>query len=143
MPLALGGNGAFIVGVDLKKDTSILLPAYNDREGVTAAFNLNLLVRINRELAGTFDLSAFAHEAIYNDVEGRIEMHIRSLAGNRFEAMGEAFDFAAGETIHTENSHKYTVEEFQALARLAGWEPLQVWTGPDALFSVHYLVPAS
>ncbi len=139
----LGANGAFIVGVDLKKDTSILLPAYNDRQGITAAFNLNLLARINRELGGTFDLSAFAHEAIYNAEEGRIEMHIRSLAGSRFKAMGESFDFAAGETIHTENSHKYTVAEFQALARSAGWEPRQVWTGPDALFSVHYLAPAA
>lgn len=138
----LGCNSAFVVGVDLKKDTSILLPAYDDSDGVTAAFNLNLLARINRELGGNFDLDAFAHEAIWNAEEGRIEMHIRSLADQRVEISGEAVSFVEGETIHTENSHKYGVEEFQALARASGWEPLQVWTGEDELFSVHYLTPA-
>lgn len=139
----LGPNCAFVVGVDLKKDTGILLPAYNDRDGVTAAFNLNLLDRINRELGGTFDLSAFAHQAIYNADEGRIEMHIRSLADQTAELMGETVSFAEGETIHTENSYKYGIEEFQAMAGAAGWEPLKVWTGADNLFSVHYLVPAT
>ena len=137
----LGANGAFVVGVDLKKDTRILLPAYNDRLGVTAAFNLNLLERINRELQGTFDLAGFAHQAIYNEECGRIEMHIRSLAGARVEVLGDAFHFAEGETIHTENSHKYTVAEFQALARSAGWASRKVWTGTQGLFSLHYLVP--
>ena len=137
----LGANGAFVVGVDLKKDTSILLPAYNDRLGVTAAFNLNLLERINRELHGTFDLGGFAHEAIYDAECGRIEMHIRSLARARVEILGEAFDLAEGETIHTENSHKYTVTEFQALARSAGWIARQVWTGQAGLFSLHFLAP--
>jgi L-histidine Nalpha-methyltransferase len=137
----LGANGAFVVGVDLKKDIDILLRAYNDRLGVTAAFNLNLLERINRELQGTFDLAGFAHEALYNAECGRIEMHIRSLADTRVEVLGEAFDFAEGETIHTENSHKYTVGEFQALARSAGWSPCHVWTGTQGLFSLHYLMP--
>jgi len=139
----LGENGAFIVGVDLKKDLKRLLAAYSDREGVTAAFNLNLLRRINRELKGSFDLSAFAHQAVYNADEGRIEMHIRSLADQTVDVLGEAVVFAEGETIHTENSHKYFVDEFQALARRAGWEPLKVWTGAEELFSVHYLVPAA
>lgn len=137
----LGANGAFVVGVDLKKDTSVLLPAYDDRLGVTAAFNLNLLERINRELQGTFDLAGFAHEAIYNEECSRIEMHIRSRAAARVQVLGEPFEFEQGETIHTENSHKYTVDEFQALARSAGWRSRQVWTGTEALFSLHYLVP--
>lgn len=135
----LGANSAFVIGVDLKKDLSLLLPAYNDRLGVTAAFNLNLLERVNRELAGGFELARFAHEAIYNDKAGRIEMHIRSLADQTVRVLGEPFRFREGETIHTENSHKYTVEEFQSLARAAGWRPLQVWTGPAKLFSLHYL----
>ncbi|MGF1622072.1 MAG: L-histidine N(alpha)-methyltransferase [Rhodomicrobiaceae bacterium] len=138
----LGANCAFSVGVDLKKDLGRLLPAYNDSLGVTAAFNLNLLERINRELEGDFDVSRFAHEAIYNDAEGRIEMHIRSLEDQTAEVLGERFRFVRGETIHTENSHKYGVEEFQTLARSAGWTPVKVWTGAERLFSVHYLVPA-
>jgi uncharacterized SAM-dependent methyltransferase len=139
----LGRKSAFLVGVDLKKDTGILLPAYNDREGVTAAFNLNLLIRINRELGGTFDLGGFRHEAIWNETQGRIEMHIRSLKAQSAQVLSERFDFAEGETIHTENSHKYSVEEFQEMSRAAGWEPLRSWTGDDRLFSLHYLVPAS
>jgi dimethylhistidine N-methyltransferase len=138
----LGANGAFLVGVDLKKDTGILLPAYNDAQGITAAFNLNLLRRINRELGGSFDLDGFAHEAIYNEAEGRIEMHLRSLGKARVRVLDRTFDFAEGETIHTENSHKYSVEEFQALARSAGWRPVRAWTGPAGLFSLHFLLPA-
>jgi uncharacterized SAM-dependent methyltransferase len=116
----LGPGAAFIVGVDLKKDLDILLPAYNDSEGVTAAFNMNLLVRINRELGGTFDIDAFAHEAFDNEREGRIEMHLRSLKSQNAEVLGEPFHFEAGETIHTENPYKYTVGQFQELARPAG-----------------------
>lgn len=138
-----GRKSAFLVGVDLKKDTGILLPAYNDREGVTAAFNLNLLIRINRELGGTFAIDSFRHEAIYNDAEGRIEMHIRSLKAQSVQVLSEQFDFTENETIHTENSYKYSVEEFQTLSRTAGWEPLRSWTSKDMLFSLHYLVPAS
>ncbi len=137
----LGANCAFVVGVDLKKDEGILLPAYDDSEGVTAAFNLNLLIRINRELGGTFDLDAFGHEAIYNSDHGRIEMHIRSLREQSAEVLGELFNLAENEMIHTENSHKYSVEEFQALAVAAGWEPLRVWTGEEKLFSLQYVVP--
>jgi dimethylhistidine N-methyltransferase len=138
----LGARSGFIVGVDLKKDLGVLLPAYNDGQGITAAFNKNLLVRVNRELEGTLDLDAFAHEAIYNEAEGRIEMHLRSQTAQNAEVIGEPFHFEAGETIHTENSYKYTVEEFQALARSSGWEPVRVWTDRDELFSIHYLVPS-
>ncbi|MGD9501056.1 MAG: L-histidine N(alpha)-methyltransferase [Methyloceanibacter sp.] len=135
----LGKGSAFLVGVDLKKPASILLPAYNDARGVTAAFNLNLLVRINRELGGTFDLDRFAHEAVWNAKAGRIEMHLTSLADQTAHVQGRGFAFAKGETIHTENSHKYTVDEFQALARAGGWRPVKAWTDADKLFSLHLL----
>jgi dimethylhistidine N-methyltransferase len=128
-----------IVGVDLKKDARRLIVAYNDAQGVTAAFNLNLLVRINRELAGTFDLGAFEHEAIYNPREGRIEMHLRSTRRQAVSVLGRRFSFGAGERIHTENSCKYTIAEFQALVLTAGWQPGRVWTDQDRLFSVHEL----
>ncbi len=139
----LGRKSAFLVGVDLKKDLNVLLRAYNDREGVTAAFNMNLLVRINRELDGAFDLEKFVHEAVWNEDEGRIEMHIRSLQVQSVQVLNQRFDFAEGETIHTENSYKYSLEEFQALSRAAGWEPLRSWTDENGLFSLHYLGPAS
>jgi dimethylhistidine N-methyltransferase len=140
--MLLGANSAFIVGTDLKKDIATLIRAYDDSAGVTAAFNLNLLTRINRELAGDFDINGFAHLAVYNEEAGRVEMHLRSLRAQTVSVAGKRFPFRQGETIRTENSHKYTVEEFQALARSAGWEPQAVWTGEAALFSVHYLVPA-
>jgi L-histidine Nalpha-methyltransferase len=139
----LGANSGFVVGVDLKKDVATLTRAYDDSAGVTAAFNLNLLTRINRELGADFDLGSFAHLAVYNVAAGRIEMHLRSTRPQTVSLAGERFRFKAGETIHTENSHKYTAAEFEALARSAGWEPAQVWTGADGLFSVHYLVPAA
>ena len=135
----LGTGSAFLIGVDLKKPASILLPAYNDARGVTAAFNLNLLTRINRELGGTFDLSRFAHEAVWNEQSDRIEMYLESLADQMVRVLDRGFAFARGETIHTENSHKYTVEEFQALARAGGWRPVKAWTDPDNLFSLHLL----
>ena len=118
----LGQDSAFLIGVDLKKSPAILLPAYDDAKGVTAAFNLNLLVRINRELGGTFDLSRFAHEAVYDDGAGRIEMRLVSLADQTVRVAGQSLAFAAGERIHTENSHKYSVSQFQTLARGAGWD---------------------
>jgi dimethylhistidine N-methyltransferase len=133
----LGASGHLIVGVDLKKDARRLHMAYNDSRGVTAAFNLNLLARINRELAGTFDLDAFRHEAIYNPREGRIEMYLRSVRRQVAGVLGHPFHFGAGERIHTENSYKYTVAQFRDLARSAGWEPRRVWTDQDDLFSVH------
>lgn len=135
----LGKGSAFLIGVDLKKPVSILIPAYNDRSGVTAAFNLNLLARINRELGGDFDLARFAHDAVYNETHGRIEMHLVSLADQTVRVLGRAFTFAEGERIHTENSHKYTVPEFQRLARAAGWRPVKAWTDDDRLFSLHLL----
>jgi dimethylhistidine N-methyltransferase len=128
-----------IVGVDLKKDVRQLISAYNDAAGVTAAFNLNLLVRINRELEGTFDLDAFRHEAIYNPREGRIEMHLVSVKDQAVTIRGRLFRFFASETIHTENSYKYSIGQFQELAQAAGWLPRRRWTDSDGLFSVHEL----
>ncbi|MCG8562304.1 MAG: L-histidine N(alpha)-methyltransferase [Hyphomicrobiales bacterium] len=135
----LGPESAFVVGVDLKKDTDILIPAYDDAQGVTADFNLNLLHRINRELDGDFDVSQFAHEVIYNPDAGRIESYIVSLADQEAHVLGEPVAFSEGERIHTESSHKYAVDEFQTLARANGWQPSEVWTDPQDLFSLHYL----
>lgn len=135
---ALLGDGAmFVIGVDLVKDKEILYRAYNDAEGITAKFNFNLLVRINRELGANFNLSAFEHHAFYNSEQNRIEMHLASTRRQKVKVNGTTVDFRAGETIHTENSYKYTVESFHALARGSGWSPLKVWT--DGLFSVHAL----
>jgi dimethylhistidine N-methyltransferase len=131
----LGQNAVLVIGVDLIKDISILCPAYNDAEGVTAKFNLNLLARINRELGGNFDLAAFEHHACYNRARNRIEMHLASLKKQKVRINGKAVSFRLGETIHTENSYKYTVEGFQALAQCAGWSPMKMWS--DGLFSVH------
>jgi dimethylhistidine N-methyltransferase len=140
MARTLGPDGRLIIGVDLKKDAHTLVAAYNDAAGVTAAFNLNLLTRINRELRATFDLTQFRHEAVYNRREGRIEMYLVSQRRQQAGIIGHTFAFAKGECVHTENSYKYTVEEFQGLARQAGWTPEEVWTDEDALFSVHELV---
>ncbi len=136
----LGSGARFVVGVDLKKDLSRLLPAYDDAKGVTAAFNKNILSRINRELGADFDVGAFDHEARWNDDKGRVEMHLVSRHSQTVHVRGEAFSFQSGESIHTENSHKYGVEEFQSLAQKAGWERSKVWTDRDVLFSVHELV---
>lgn len=135
----LGPDGRLLIGVDLKKDPRVLHAAYNDAAGVTAAFNMNLLVRINRELGGTFGLDAFRHEAFYNADAGRIEMHLVSLRNQTVRLSGRAFAFAAGETIHTENSYKYSIDEFVALAATAGYRPIGVWTDPARLFSNHLL----
>jgi dimethylhistidine N-methyltransferase len=137
--ISLAPAARLIVGADLKKDARRLHMAYNDSQGVTAAFNLNLLARINRELAGTFDLGAFRHEAVYNPREGRIEMYLRSTRPQTAGVLGRRFSFGAGERIHTENSCKYTIGEFQELASAAGWQPRRVWTDRAALFSVHEL----
>jgi L-histidine N-alpha-methyltransferase len=135
----LGPGSTFLIGVDLKKPPSILIPAYNDARGVTAAFNLNLLARINRELGGSFELSRFAHDAVWNADAGRMEMYLVSLAEQIVRVSARAYSFARGERIHTENSHKYSVPEFQALARAGGWQPVRAWSDPDALFSLHLL----
>jgi dimethylhistidine N-methyltransferase len=135
----LGRDSAFLVGVDLKKDTDTLLAAYNDAEGVTAEFNLNLLTRINRQLDGDIDLAKYKHEAVYNETEGRIEIYIVSLDDQKLSVLGQPFTLARGERIHTENSHKYSVEEFGAMARKAGWQSDEVWIDDRALFSLHFL----
>lgn len=135
----LGPGAAMVLGVDLKKDESLLIAAYNDRDGVTEAFNKNLLARINRELDGDFDLAAFRHEAPYNREHGRIEMYLVSRQKQTVSVDGHAIAFAAGESIHTENSHKYTIEDFRTLARDAGYRPVAVWTDANAMFSVHFL----
>ena len=134
---ALGADGALVIGVDLKKDRDRLEAAYNDAAGVTARFNRNMLARINRELGGDADLDAFEHQAPYNQEKGRIEMHLASRKRQALTVAGHRFLFEPGETIHTECSYKFTVPEFQALARDAGFEPAQVWTDADRLFSVH------
>jgi dimethylhistidine N-methyltransferase len=135
-----GAGGAMLIGVDLKKDPDVLHAAYNDTQGVTAAFNLNLLARINRELGANFDLTAFRHLAYYNATEGRIEMHLESQVSQDVELDGKVFRFQRGETIHTENSYKYSVQEFQQLAREAGYAPQHCWVDTQALFAVHCLV---
>jgi dimethylhistidine N-methyltransferase len=136
-------GGAMLVGVDLKKPEAILNAAYNDAQGVTAAFNLNLLARINRELGADFDLSAFRHHAFYSDAAGRIEMHLVSLKDQHVALGGHVFQFRVEETIHTENSYKYSVAEFQELARGAGFAPERCWVDPQQLFAIHYLVASN
>lgn len=135
----LGEGAGFLIGVDLVKNRARLEAAYNDQRGVTAAFNLNLLRRINRELDGRFDLSAFRHFAWFNEEENRIEMHLESLRDQNVRIAGRSFAFARGETIHTENSYKYSIESFSALCRRAGWRVMKSWTDEARLFSVHYL----
>ena len=132
-------GGDLVIGVDLKKDHERLNAAYNDSEGVTAAFNLNLLVRINRELGGNFEIDAFEHRAHYNAREGRIEMHLISLRDQTVAIGKNRFNFSKGETIHTENSYKYGIEEFQEAAARGGFRALDCWTDEDRLFSIHYL----
>jgi L-histidine Nalpha-methyltransferase len=136
----LGPAATLIIGVDLVKDKKVLYDAYNDAAGVTAKFNLNLLARINRELGADFDLTAFEHHAIYNGDLRRIEMHLASRKAQKVRVCGRSFEFRAGETIHTENSYKYTVDGFAALARGAGWTTRAAWTDPDKYFSVHALI---
>jgi len=138
----LGPGGAMLVGVDLKKDANQLHAAYNDTKGVTAAFNLNLLARINRELGGCFDRRRFRHYAFYNTALGRIEMHLVSLRRQAVDIGAYRFAFEAGESIHTENSYKYSIEEFQALAGSAGFRGAKAWRDPKGLFSLHGLVAA-
>jgi dimethylhistidine N-methyltransferase len=135
----LGPGALFIVGVDLVKDADVLAAAYNDEAGVTAAFNLNLLTRINRELGGGFDLGGFRHRAWYNCEQRRIEMHLVSLVRQRVRACGKSFDFRRDETIHTENSYKYTVESFRSRALSAGWTSATTFVDAQNYFSVHVL----
>jgi L-histidine N-alpha-methyltransferase len=136
----VGRGGALLVGVDLKKDAGLLHAAYNDARGVTAAFNLNLLTRINRELGGDFRPRRFRHYAFYNATPGRIEMHLVSLAPQTVNIGNYRFTFEAGESIHTENSYKYSVEGFRALASRAGFKGAKVWVDSKGLFSLHGLL---
>jgi len=138
----LRDDGALILGVDLRKDPQRLHDAYNDRAGVTAQFTLNLLRRMNRELAASFDLAAFAHDAFYNPVEGRIEIYFRSLRPQTVTVAGRSFAFAAGERVHTEYSYKYDDAGIAALARAGGFTIVNTWTDPDRLFAVVYLAVA-
>lgn len=138
----LGPDSALLIGVDLKKDEAILTPAYNDSAGVTAAFNLNLLTRINRELDGSFDPAKFAHEAVYNPEAGRVEIYITSREDQDVTVLGQPFSFARGERIHTENSHKYALADITAMAEAAGWTHAQAWVDDDNLFSVNMLTQA-
>lgn len=136
----LGESGAMVLGADLKKDPRRLHDAYNDAAGVTAQFTLNLLRRMNRELDANFDLSAFAHEAFYNPVEGRIEIYFRSLRPQTVTVAGRSFVFAEGERVHTEYSYKYDDAGIEQLARSAGFTIARTWTDPARLFAVVYLV---
>ncbi len=138
----LGDRGAMVLGVDLKKDPQRLHDAYNDTAGVTAAFTLNLLRRMNRELDATFELAGFAHEAFYSPVDGRIEIYFRSLAAQSVTVAGRPFAFAEGERVHTEYSYKYDDADIAALARNAGFTIDRIWTDPARLFAVIYMEAA-
>jgi dimethylhistidine N-methyltransferase len=135
----VGDGGGLLIGVDLVKDRAILERAYNDEAGVTAAFNLNLLERINRELGADFDVDGFKHRAVWNDAASRIEMHLVSTHDQRVELAGHTIGFEAGEHIVTEHSYKYEPDDFEQLAARAGFEPRSVWTDTKAWFSVWYL----
>lgn len=135
----LRSGARMLVGVDLRKDAARLIPAYDDAEGVTAAFNLNMLARLNREAGADFDIGTFRHRATWNDAAGRIEMHLVSQRDQVVHVDGEPIRFRRGETIHTENSYKYTPDGFRAIAAAAGWRSEQMWTDRDRLFSLHLL----
>lgn len=136
----VGPGGGLLIGVDLKKDAAVIEAAYNDAQGVTAAFNKNVLARINRELGGTFDLDAFEHRAFYNCAHGRIEMHLVSLVDQCVRLGASRIFFRGGETILTEYSYKYSLDDFAALAASTGFAVEQVWTDDAQLFSVQDLV---
>lgn len=135
----IGHDGSLLIGVDLEKDSAILNPAYNDDDGHTASFNLNVLHRIRSELRGNLDISRFRHDAFFNESLHRMEMHLVSLCDQDISVGGQTFHFADQETIHTENSYKYTVDRFSDLAMSAGFRITQTWIDPDCLFSIHYL----
>jgi len=137
-----GRSGGLVIGVDLQKSSEILEAAYNDAAGVTAEFNLNLLVRANRELGANFNLRSWRHCAIYNQQVGRIEMHLISESEEVVQLGGEEFHFEPGEKIITEFSYKYAPEGFAALAAIAGFRLAQTWTDPQRLFAVFHFVVA-
>jgi dimethylhistidine N-methyltransferase len=133
---SLGEGAMLLIGMDRIKDADVLVPAYDDAQGVTAAFNLNLLERINRELGGTIPVDAFRHRAIWNDDRARIEMHLEATRDVSFAVEGRTFEMAAGETIHTENSHKYGERDARILLRSGGWTPIREWTDDEGKFAV-------
>ncbi len=137
--VTLGAGAGMLVGVDLRKDAALLVPAYDDAAGVTAAFNLNILRRLNREAGADFDLDGFAHRAVWNEAEGRIEMHLVSVRAQAAHIDGHTIRFEPGESIHTENSYKHTPEGFRAIAVAAGWRAERMWTDQARLFSLHLL----
>ena len=134
---AAGEHALLVVGADATQDPAVLLAAYDDAQGVTAEFNRNLLVRINRELRADFDLAAFRHEARHDAALRRVEMHLVSLRAQSVQVLGRRFHFEAGESIHTENSYKHGVLHLQRLASRAGWSQRAVWMDADARFALH------
>lgn len=138
-----GDNGAILIGVDLIKPVDILLRAYDDAQGITAQFNKNILLRLQTELDAQLDLDAFKHEARFNASLSRVEMHLVAIKETRIHLGDDCFKFMPGESIHTESSHKYSIEGFQALALAAGLEPVHHWIDPEGLFSMHYLKPTA
>jgi dimethylhistidine N-methyltransferase len=139
MRRAAGRGGGLLLGIDLAKDPAVLERAYNDSAGVTAAFNMNLLVRLSRELGADFDTRSFRHEAVWVAEHSRIEMHLVSLCAQSVHIAGERVEFAAGERLVTEHCHKYTADSFADQARAAGWTPRRAWSDPRGYFSVQYL----
>jgi dimethylhistidine N-methyltransferase len=132
----MGEDGLFILGADLVKEVSVMTAAYDDAAGVTAAFNKNLLERIDRELGGDFDPAAFDHVAVWNADDSRIEMHLVSRAEQTVRVAGRSFAFAKDERLHTENSYKFTVEDITGMAKRAGWRLIERWIGPPPAFAV-------
>ncbi|MCX7283787.1 MAG: L-histidine N(alpha)-methyltransferase [Novosphingobium sp.] len=139
----LGEGALLIMGIDTRKNPQLLEAAYDDAAGVTAEFNLNLLARINRELEGTMPLDAFEHRAVWHDGYGRIEMHLVASRDMTFRVAGQAFAMRSGETIHTENSYKYTLAEARLMARASGWEPMAYWTDAAEMFGLHVWAAAT
>lgn len=137
----IGPHGSVLIGVDTRKDTAVLEAAYDDSQGVTARFNLNLLARLNAELGCVFDLSRFRHRAHFNALEGRVEMHLESLVEQQVEVAGVVHAFRKGESIHTENSYKYTPDGFRALAASSGYACRSTWTDAQVAFAIYHLVP--
>jgi dimethylhistidine N-methyltransferase len=137
MRAALGEGALLLIGMDRIKDPAVLVAAYDDAAGVTAAFNRNLLERINRELDGTIPLDGFRHRAVWNDQRARIEMHLEAVRDLAFTVEDRRFAMAAGETIHTENSHKYGPRDARLLLAAGGWTPVAEWTDPDDRFALY------
>jgi len=140
---AMRPGDAVLIGADRVKDADRLVAAYDDKAGVTARFNLNLIDRINDELGGTIDASALRHKAIWNAEKARIEMHLIAIRDLHFTVSGHEFQLREGESIHTENSHKFTPESFTSLAKSVGFDVLQTWSDPADLFTLHWLEPAA